>query len=224
MILIDDCYPGPLYDYSAVDIAYSSSASTTIELFYFTWNIPAKPEIFIGSISPSMLMNVLGWHMPPSGCTAAFVVLVFSSTYTAALLIIIILLFPCWLVYPGGIGETCTPYDINNSLTSGLKLLKKVVENSNGNTTSRGNVSTLMRNWVKITFTNWLKINLLSLLWHILRHVETLFFSSVGVVTPRYVLFRYFFTISNCISFTYRRGFHWSFQCNVMKIYPLSIF
>ena len=146
MILIDDCYPGPLYDYSAVDIAYSSSASTTIELFYFTWNIPAKPEIFIGRISPSMLMNVLGWHMPPSGCTAAFVVLVFSSTYTAALLIIIILWFPCWLVYPGGIGGTCIPYDINKYLTLVLKFLKKVALIYSRKTTSCGSASILKRN------------------------------------------------------------------------------
>ena len=40
--------------------------------------------------------------------------------------------FPLWLLSVGGLGEKCKPSDIKNSITSELKLLKKIAEMSNG--------------------------------------------------------------------------------------------
>ena len=56
--------------------------------------------------------------------------------------------FPWWLVYVVSLWVTCTPSDINNYLTSGLKLLKNVAAMPNGNTISCGSESVLNRDRV----------------------------------------------------------------------------
>ena len=90
-----------------------------------------------------MPMNVLGWRLPPAGCTTAFIVLVIVSTSTATFLTRRRLWFSWWLVSIGSIWGTCTPSDIKNYRTSCLKLLKNFAEISNGNPTSCSSTSIL---------------------------------------------------------------------------------
>ena len=55
-----------------------------------------------------------------------FIVLDLFSAYTAAFLTKGSLWIPWWLVFVGGLGRSCTHSYIINSLTSGLKLLKRL--------------------------------------------------------------------------------------------------
>ena len=71
-------------------------------------------------------MNVLGWQLALAGYIAAFIVLVLFSASATAFLTKGGLWFPWRLFSVGVLGGTCTPSDINTSLMSGLKLLKKV--------------------------------------------------------------------------------------------------
>ena len=73
---------------------------------------------------------------------------IFFSASTSVFMTKRSLQFPWWLVSVGSLGLTCTPYGINNSLTLGLKFLKKVEIISNGNTMSCGGAIILKRNWV----------------------------------------------------------------------------
>ena len=92
-----------------------------------------------------MLINVLLWRLTPAGCTADFIFMILFSDSNAAFMTRISLWFPWWLVYVGSLWGIFTPYDINNYLTSGLKLLKNVAEMSNGNPNSCGSAFILKR-------------------------------------------------------------------------------
>ena len=65
---------------------YSSIASATIELFVSNWKLLPNPVICIEGFPAIIPMNVLGWRLPIAGCTAAFIVMIFFSTSTAAFL------------------------------------------------------------------------------------------------------------------------------------------
>ena len=94
--------------------------------FLSDWNLLPNPDIFIEGFLPIIIMDVLGWRLSPDGCTSNFTVLVLFYAYTAAFLTKISLWFPWWLVSVSSFGVTCTPSDIKNPLTSGIKLLKSL--------------------------------------------------------------------------------------------------
>ena len=113
-----------------------SSASEIIKLLSPAWKLTSNIAIFVEGSPPIVPINVLGWCTLISGCVATFVVLVFFSGTTTIFLTKKSLWFPRWFFSVGCLWVTWTSYDINNSLTSGLKLLSKVADMSNGNTTS----------------------------------------------------------------------------------------
>ena len=76
-------------------------------------------------------MNVLGCWLPLDGCTANFIVIIFFCASTAEFMTKRSLCYPWRLVLIDSLGGNWTPYDIKNSIISGLKLLKKVVEKTN---------------------------------------------------------------------------------------------
>ena len=93
-------------------------------------------------------MNVLVWWLLISVCTATFIFVILFYASVAAFIIKKILWFPCLLVSFGGLVGTWAPSDINNSLTSGLEVLKKVAAISSGNTKSCESEYILNRNRV----------------------------------------------------------------------------
>ena len=91
---------------------------------------------------PSIIpMSILGLRIPLAGYTVAFIALMFFSDTNSAFMTKRILCFTWRSVSVGGLWGTWTPYDINNSLTLGFKLLKKVSATSNGNTMFCGSAS-----------------------------------------------------------------------------------
>ena len=82
-----------------VFISCSSIVSATIEFFISDRNLLLNPAVFIEGIPPSMLMNVLSKRHPPTGCTAAFIALIFFSASTDAFLNRRRLWFLLWFFY-----------------------------------------------------------------------------------------------------------------------------
>ena len=133
MNLVSACSPVVSSAASAEFNTNSSIFPATVQFFSSYWKLLLKSAVVIEGLPPDMLINVLCWRLSTAGCNDAFVVMILFSASTAAFLTRISLWFPWWLVSFGSISGTYTPSDINNSLLSGLKLLKNVATISNRN-------------------------------------------------------------------------------------------
>ena len=109
--------------------------------FLFWLETSGKNSHYIEGFPLSIPINVLVWILPRSDFTSNIIVIIFFSDSAAVSMTKISLRFPCQLVFVGRLGVNCNPYDINNSLKLGLKLLKKVASISSGDTKSYGNAS-----------------------------------------------------------------------------------
>ena len=169
-------------------------------IFLSDLNLPYKPAIFIEGFPQSIPMNVLVWQLPPSGCTTHFIVLVFFSTSTDEFLTKGGLFFSWSLVPISSLWVICTPSYINNSIASGLKLLKRF--------------------WWCPTETlhpvgvhQFKEEPSIKIIYRLLSHNPSIFiivhfpacrdliFKFCGSFSPGCVSFRYIFTISNHTSF-----------------------
>ena len=115
------CFPRYWQAAFAEANTYSSSYYTGIELLSTCWKLLPNPTICI-----KIPMNFLVCRLPLAGCTADFIFLILFSAPIAAFLTKRSLLFTWWLVSIGDLGGTFIYYDINNYLTQGLKLFKRL--------------------------------------------------------------------------------------------------